>query len=99
MPDRNVETSGTHGPGRPVVFLHGSVRGAAGHRSCVAEETTRQRCEIRHRAGFVEREFGENYGITEWGALYLDGEVSGREPLPAPRPPEAVKPGDYAEFG
>jgi len=65
------------------------------------EETIRQRCEILCRAGFVKREFGDNYEISEWGALYLDGQVSAkaREPLPAPRPPEAVRPGWYAGFG
>jgi len=58
------------------------------------EETIRQRCVILHRAGFVELERDDQYEISQWGALYLHGEVSARarEPLPAPRPPEAVRP-------
>ncbi len=65
------------------------------------EETIRRRCEVLCRVGFADREFSDHYEISEWGALYLDGEVSAkaREPLPAPRPPEAVRPGWYAEFG
>jgi len=65
------------------------------------EETIRRRCEVLCRVGFAEREFGDHYEISEWGALYLDGEVSARarEPLPAPRPPEAVRPWWYAELG
>lgn len=49
----------------------------------------------------AECEFGDSYEISFWGALYLDGEVSAkvRRPMPAPRPPEAVRPGWYAGFG
>ncbi|GAB7094066.1 hypothetical protein JCM30237_12180 [Halolamina litorea] len=66
-----------------------------------SENRIYERCEVLRRAGFLEREYGNNYEISTWGALYLDGEVSGkdRRPLPAPRPPEAVRPGWYAGFG
>jgi hypothetical protein len=59
------------------------------------------RCEVLRRAGLVEREHGDHYEISLWGAMYLDGEVSAKamRPLPAPRPPEAVRPGWYAGFG
>ena len=67
----------------------------------VDEQRIRDRCEILRAAGFVEREFSDHYEITQWGAKYLDGEVSAkaRRPEPAPRPPEAVRPGWYAGFG
>jgi len=67
----------------------------------VDEGRIRERCELLRRAGFVEREFSDQYEITTWGALYLDGEVNAeaRRPEPAPRPPEAVRPGWYAGFG
>ena len=66
-----------------------------------SEERIFERCEVLRRAGFVEREHGDHYEISFWGALYLDGEVSAkvRRPEPAPRPPEAVRPGWYAGFG
>lgn len=67
----------------------------------VDEGRITERCELLRSAGFVEREFSDHYQITMWGALYLDGEVSAevRRPEPAPRPPEAVRPGWYAGFG
>jgi len=66
----------------------------------VDENRIAERCEVLRSAGFVEREFSDHYQITTWGALYLDGEVSAeaRRPEPAPRPPEAVRPGWYAGF-
>lgn len=66
-----------------------------------SEDRILERCEVLRAAGFVEREFGDNYEISIWGALYLDGKVSAkdRRPNPGPRPPEAVRPGWYAGFG
>jgi len=54
----------------------------------------RERCEVLRSAGLVERELDNHYEISQWGALYLDGEVSAKSmrPLPSPRPPEGVRP-------
>ncbi len=57
-----------------------------------------ERCRVLARAGFIQvsRRFAldDQFTVTGWGRLYLDGEVDAdlREPLPAPRPPEAVRP-------
>ncbi|KPN31503.1 hypothetical protein SY89_02250 [Halolamina pelagica] len=65
----------------------------------------RERCRVLARAGFtvvVPREpLTEKYDITGCGQRYLLGEVDAkhRRPLPAARPPEAVRPGWYAGFG
>lgn len=65
----------------------------------------RERCHVLAHAGFAEiipREpHTEQYEITGWGQQYLIGEVNAnlRRPLPAPRPPEAVRPGWYIGFG
>jgi len=58
-----------------------------------SEERIYDRCKMLRRAGLVEREHGDHYEISLWGALYLDGEVSTKamRPLPAPRPPETVR--------
>lgn len=64
-----------------------------------------ERCRVLANAGFVVRLVRDGredqYDITGWGQRYLLGEVDAdlRRPLPAPRPPEAVRPGEYAEFG
>ena len=63
------------------------------------------RCKVLADAGFAVRlardGTEDQYDITGWGQRYLLGEVDAdlRRPLPAPRPPEAVRPGEYAEFG
>jgi len=63
------------------------------------------RCKVLADAGFAVQlardNLGDRYDITGWGQRYLLGEVNAdlRRPLPAPRPPEAVRPGEYAEFG
>jgi hypothetical protein len=51
-----------------------------------------QLCELLCRAGLVKQEYGDHYEISQWGALYLDGEVcaESRRPTPAPQPPEVV---------
>ena len=65
----------------------------------------RERCHVLAHAGFAEvlpREPNcEQYVITGWGQQYLVGEVNAdlRRPLPAPRPPESVRPGRYVGFG
>ena len=64
-----------------------------------------ERCRVLARAGFVQMDrrlaLDNKFTLTGWGRLYLEGEVDAglREPLPAPRPPEAVRPGKYAGFG
>ena len=65
----------------------------------------RERCRVLADAGFVvvvpRPPMREQYEITSWGERYLEGEVDAdlRRPVPAPRPPEAVRPGSYAGFG
>ena len=64
-----------------------------------------ERCRVLARAGFVQMTrraaVDDKFGITGWGRLYLDGDVDAdlRRPLPAPRPPEAVRPSWFAGFG
>jgi len=64
-----------------------------------------ERCRVLARAGFIQIShrfaLDDQFSLTGWGRLYLDGDVDAdlREPLPAPRPPEAVRPGKYAGFG
>lgn len=63
-----------------------------------------ERCRVLARAGFVQMAqrvgVDDQFTITGWGQLYLEGEVDAglRRPLPAPRPPEAVRPGWFAGF-
>ncbi len=63
------------------------------------------RCKVLADAGFAVQlardKLGDQYDITGWGQRYLLGEVNAdhRRPMPAPRPPEAVRPGWYAGFG
>ena len=65
----------------------------------------RERCHVLAQAGFavlIPRDpLNEQYDITGCGQRYLLGEINAdhRRPLPAPRPPEAVRPGWYAGFG
>ncbi|WP_256289525.1 winged helix-turn-helix domain-containing protein [Halobellus inordinatus] len=65
----------------------------------------RQRCEILAEAGFLHRRrrdgLDDRYSITTDGHLYLEGELDAnlRRPIPAPRPPHAVRPGWWAGFG
>jgi len=68
------------------------------------ERRVDERCRVLAQAGFVQmtrRTIDDKFTITGWGRLYLEGEVDAglRRPLPAPRPPEAVRPGWYAGFG
>jgi len=65
-----------------------------------------RRCRVLANAGFVDvyfRDVGldDEYEITTWGELYLDGDVDAelRRPLPAVRPPDKVRPGWWAGFG
>ncbi|AXG11758.1 hypothetical protein DU484_06215 [Haloplanus rubicundus] len=64
-----------------------------------------RRCRVLVNAGFVnvvEREgLNDEFEITRWGELYLDGDVDAelRRPLPAMRPPDKVRPGWWAGFG
>jgi hypothetical protein len=73
-------------------------------------EGDRRRIENRFRvlanAGCVDvyfRDVGldDEYEITGWGEMYLDGDVDAelRRPLPAVRPPDKVRPGWWAGFG
>jgi len=91
--DRILETLNSKQWSTPYLLASDIDRGSAGY--------VRERCELLRRAGFLERELHNHYEISQWGALYLDGEVSAkaRRPDPAPRPPEAVRPGKYAGFG
>jgi len=63
-----------------------------------------ERCRVLARAGFVQMtrrpSIDDKFTITGWGRLYLDGDVDAdlQRPLPAPRPPEAVRPGWFAGF-
>lgn len=63
------------------------------------------RCRVLPDSGFVATirldTLDDKYDITGWGQRYLLGEVDAdlRQPMPAPRPPEAVRPGWYAGFG
>ena len=64
------------------------------------------RCRMLANAGFVDiylREIGldDQYEITSWGELYLEGEVDAelQRPCPAVRPPDKVRPGWWAGFG
>jgi len=73
------------------------------------EEVTREhvaaRCKLLADAGFAVQlprdGLEDRYDITGWGQRYLLGEIDAdhRRPEPAPRPPEAVRPGWYAELG
>ena len=62
-------------------------------------------CRVLAHAGFIERipreGLEDHWIITDWGRLYLNGKVNAdhRRPLPAPRPPDKVRPGWYAGFG
>lgn len=62
------------------------------------------RCQVLANAGFVEvvlrEELPDKYAISSWGKLYLAGEVDAelRRPIPAPRPPDKVRPGWWAGF-
>lgn len=64
----------------------------------------RERCRVLGNAGFVvvpRPPLNEQYEITSWGEGYLHGEVDAdlRRPLPAPKPPEKMRPSEYAGFG
>jgi len=65
-----------------------------------------RRCRVLANAGFVDvyfRDAGldDEYEITTWGELYLDGDVDAelQRPLPAMRPPDKMRPGWWAGFG
>ncbi|QZP37771.1 hypothetical protein [Halobaculum magnesiiphilum] len=64
-----------------------------------------ERCRVLAHAGFVDRvpraHVDDKWVITDWGRLYLDGEIDAdlRRPSPSPRPPDKVRPGWYAGFG
>jgi hypothetical protein len=73
-------------------------------------EGDRRQIERRYRvlanAGFVDvyfRDVGsdDQYEVTSWGELYLDGDVDTelQRPLPAVRPPDKVRPVWWAGFG
>lgn len=71
-------------------------------------ERVQERCRVLARVEYVvptrDDKRPENARLWElgyWGNQYLNGEVDAdlRRPLPAPRPPEAVRPGWYAGFG
>jgi len=63
------------------------------------------RCRVLAEADFITREpregFADVWEISSMGLLYLAGELDAdhRRPLPAPRPPDKVRPGWYAGFG
>ncbi|WP_248897781.1 winged helix-turn-helix domain-containing protein [Haloplanus halobius] len=65
-----------------------------------------RRCRVLANAGFVDvylRDLGldDEYELTSWGEMYLDGDVDAelQRPLPAVRPPDKVRPGWWAGFG
>ena len=78
-------------------MLAAEIKGASRRR--VAE-----RCRVLARAGFTSMTqrgaLDDQFELTGWGQLYLDGDVDAglRQPLPAPRPPEAVRTRKYAEI-
>lgn len=49
-----------------------------------SEDRIGERCEMLVYAGFVAPLHGEMYELTQWGRLYLDGEVDARD-QPTPR--------------
>lgn len=65
----------------------------------------RSRSRVLANAGFVdvvERDgLHDEYEITSWGEMYLDGDVDAelQRPMPAMRPPDKVRPGWWAGFG
>jgi hypothetical protein len=75
----------------------------------VDDRFVRHRCQVLAHAGFLEvverdedeKQLPEQFTISSWGELYLDGEVDAqhRQPSPAPRPPDKVRPGWFAGFG
>ncbi|WP_435062434.1 hypothetical protein [Halobaculum sp. EA56] len=62
------------------------------------------RLRVLAHAGFVDyvarERLEDRWVITDWGRMYLDGEVDAdlRRPNPSPRPPDKVRPGWYAGF-
>lgn len=71
-------------------------------------ERVEERCRALARAGYLEpactRRSPDETTMWElgyWGKRYLEGEVDAEldRPLPAPRPPEAVRPATWAESG
>lgn len=61
----------------------------------------RERREVLRSGGLVGLDLDNQSEISFWGSLYLDGEVCAKSirPVPAPQPPEAVSPGEYAGLG
>jgi hypothetical protein len=65
----------------------------------------RHRCRVLGEAGFVYRvpreKLADQFGLSIWGQLYLDGDLDAnlRRPLPRARPGYAVRPGWWAGFG
>jgi hypothetical protein len=63
------------------------------------------RCQVLANAGFLEVVSQEGqrdkFEISSWGELYLAGEIDAqnRQPCPAPRPPDKVRPSKWAGFG
>ena len=61
------------------------------------------RCEVLSDADMIApvRDGSSMYEIQTIGRLYLKGEIDAdlRRPIPAPRPPHAVRPGWWAGFG
>ena len=71
-------------------------------------ERVDERCRVLARLGYVEPALdGGNpeettmWELGYWGKRYLAGEVDAEmyRPVPAPRPPEAVRPGSWTDSG
>ena len=71
-------------------------------------ERVEERCRALARVGYVEPAHAERtpeettmWELGYWGKRYLAGEVNAGldRPVPAPRPPEAVRPAAWTESG
>lgn len=64
----------------------------------------RERCRVLSHAGMVapisDDADADHFEITVWGELYLEGKVNAElmRPMPRPRPPDKVRPSEWAGF-
>lgn len=70
----------------------------------VSKRRIRERFRVLSHAGLVspylDSSEADTFEITGWGELYLKGEVNAEliRPIPRPRPPDKVRPGEWAGF-